>query len=284
MATVGEYTLRGIDIDKTLTVLGREENVFRNLFVESTPTSAREVRYYTRAGGFIDTEAPASILSAPRTLPAIADVNPTRQTAFVKTYFVTSQTISVEDEKDIDIDIHLDTLRELVRAVSRKIDADIYSVARAAGAGTTAVVAPWNTASYSGVNVVLDLMKAKTAIRIAGYNPEGAYLLLSPFDHQSLITWLIDGKGSSIPAFSSQRVADGVVMEILGLNVVVSTHVTADECMVIGKGAVRWKSFMPLTSAVIDDPLIGKKIRVKEEGVAIRLHPANVFVLTNTQA
>jgi len=92
-------------------------------------------------------------------------------------------------------------------------------------------------------------------------------LLLTPKDHELMLTNLIFTKGSSIPAFASGKMGTGVVMEILGLKVMVSTNVDSDEALVVvPKRALTWKSFMPITTGIIDDVGIGKKIRVWEEG------------------
>ena len=39
---------------------------------------------------------------------------------------------------------------------------------------------------------------------------------------------------------------------------------------------------MPITSVVIDDPGIGKKIRVWEEGVALLTDPKSAHLITDT--
>ena len=39
---------------------------------------------------------------------------------------------------------------------------------------------------------------------------------------------------------------------------------------------------MPLTTAIIDDPGIGKKIRIWEEGEALLPHPRSVHWITDT--
>lgn len=90
-------------------------------------------------------------------------------------------------------------------------------------------------------------------------------------------------KGSSIPQFASQKVEQGVVMEILGLRVVVSENVTTDYALVfVPQRAATWKSFMQISSAVIDDPGIGKKIRVWEEGECLLTDPKAVCLITDT--
>ena len=63
----------------------------------------------------------------------------------------------------------------------------------------------------------------------------------------------------------------------------VSQNVDADEAiLVVGQRAMTWKSFVPITSVVIDDPGIGKKIRVWEEGEAIMTDTNAAAKITNT--
>ena len=120
-------------------------------------------------------------------------------------------------------------------------------------------------------------------MRQSGYNPEGCVIAMNSIEHEYLLDYLISTKGSSIPQFSSERIKDGVVMEILGGNVLVTENQTTDYVtMWIPSRAATWKSFMPITSVVIDDPGIGKKIRCWEEGEAILHDPNAVFCITDT--
>jgi hypothetical protein len=106
---------------------------------------------------------------------------------------------------------------------------------------------------------------------------------MNPNEHTLLLQYLIDVKGSSIPAFSSEKIRSGVVMEILGCNVVVSENATTDWVIQwVPTRAATWKTFMPITSVVIDEPGIGKKIRVWEEGECILTDPKAVHVISNT--
>ena len=126
-------------------------------------------------------------------------------------------------------------------------------------------------------------MTAKQQIRANGYDPEGAILAINSVEHKNLLNYLISVKGSSIPAFSAQKVESGVVMEILGLRVVVSENATTDQALVfVPQRACTWKSFSPITCAVIDDPGIGKKIRVWEEGEALLTDPKASYLITDT--
>jgi len=284
----GQADIRGIDIDKLAKGFADEENVFKK-FCTVTPTKAREIRWYKKTSGFLDSVDTTGITAsqiantAERALPTVVEQSWARQTSYVRKYFVESPTISMEDIKDTDIDILATNIRDLVRAVARQVDKRIYDVATASVGNTNAATATWDNGTQANVNIVKDLLTAKKDIRVDGYNPEGAYLLLTPGDHELMLTNLIFTKGSSIPQFASGQVSgQGVVMEILGLNVIVSTNVDADECMVIvGKRAMTWKSFVPITSVVIDNPGIGKKIRVWEEGEALMTDINAAATITN---
>lgn len=284
----GQADIRGLDIDKLAKGFADEENVFKQI-CQVSKTMAREIRWYQKTSGFLAGTTTTGITGelmdnvGERSRPSVVEQSWTRQTSYVRKYFVESPTISEEDIMDSDIDVLATNVRDLVRAVARRVDARIYSVMTAGVGNTNASTAAWDAGS--GQDPVKDLLVAKKDIRTDGYNPEGAMLLLSPKDHESLITWLISTKGSSIPQFASEKVRSGVVMEILGLNVMVSTNVAADEAMVVvPQRAMSWKSFMPLTSVVVTDAGIGRKIRVWEEGEAIMTDTNAAAKITNTQA
>jgi hypothetical protein len=286
--TSGQAEIRGIDIDKLAKGFADEENVFKKV-CQVSKTSAREIRWYQKTSGFLAGVTTAGITGdlmdsvAERARPSVVEQSWTRQTSYVKKYFVESPLISEEDIMDSDVDVLATNVRDLVRAVARRVDSRIYSVMSTNVGNSNAATAAWDAAS--GQDPIKDLMVAKKDIRVDSYDPEGAMLLLSPLDHESLITWLISTKGSSIPNFSSEKVRSGVVMEILGLNVMVSTNVTADEAMVVvPQRAMSWKSFMPITSVVVNDAGIGRKIRVWEEGEAIMTDTNAAAKITNTQA
>ena len=293
--TSGMAEIRGVDVNKIAIAYQEEARIFRK-YCSTSNTSAREIRWYNKTSGILDSTDTTGITASQianrgfGSRPVVVEQSWTRNTSYVRKYFVESPTISNEDIKDSDIDIFAQNIQDLVIAVENQIDQRIWSVMTegqsVVNINTNATAAAWNTGSYTGVNIVEDLMEAKQNIRVnSGFSPEGAILFLSPTDHRSMMNWLIDSKGSSIPSFASQRIADGVVMEILGLRVVVSNNVTADyAAVVLPEKAVTWKTFMPLQTAVIIEPLIGKKIRISEEGEAILVRPKCVNLITNTQA
>jgi hypothetical protein len=285
----GMALIRGIDIDKVAKGFA-EEVMLMKRFCLNTNTSAREIRWYQKTAGFIDSTDTSGITAsqianvAQGALPVVAEQSWTRQTSYVRKYMIESPLISDEDIKDSDIDILAGNVKDLVRAVERQVDLRIWNVVTenlsVTNINTVAITHEWD--DYTNTTPIADLMQAKAHLQTYNYNPEGAVLMLNPNEHMYLMNWLIATKGSSIPTFASQRVGDGVVMEILGLRVVVSNVVTADYAVIfIPQTSVTWKTFMPVSSVLIEEKLIGTKIRVAEEGEALLTDPRSVCLLSN---
>lgn len=286
--TSGMAEIRGIDIDKLAKGFADEEIIFKKYVTVST-TSAREIRWYSKTSGYLTTTATEGITAGSelsnvpeRARPAVTEQSWTRTTSYIRKYFVESPMISQEDIRDCDIDILATNVRDLVRAVQRLVDARIYTIlSTGTGVQTGAATSVWDVPATA--NPIKDILVMKQAIRTYGYDPEGAILALNSIEHRNLLEWLINTKGSSIPSFSSALVGNGVVMELLGVKVVVSQNCTTDQALLfVSQRAATWKSFMPISTAVIDEPGIGKKIRCWEEGEAILTDPKASYLLTNT--
>ena len=291
----GQADIRGIDIDKLAKGFADEEIIFKK-FVTVSNTKARELRWYQKTAGFLDSVDTTGITGSQipsvgfKALPSVVEQSWTRKSSFIRKYFVESPTISSEDIKDSDIDILATNVRDLVRAVARQVDVRIYDIITDNisgvpfdGSTVTSAVATddgWNDAVTG--DPIKDIMLAITTIRNQSYDTTGLVMILHPDDHSNLIQFLISVKGSSIPNFSSEKVKTGVVQEILGVSIVVSANATSDFAVVfVTQRADKWKAFMPITSVVIDDPGIGKKIRVWEEGECILTDPNAVAGITD---
>jgi HK97 family phage major capsid protein len=290
--TSGMADIRGIDIDKLAKGFADEENVFKK-FCTQTSTSAREMRWYKKTAGFLDSTDTTAITASQianvsdKSRPVVVEQSWTRQTSYIRKYFVESPLISEEDIKDTDIDIIGTLVRDLTRSVERQVDQRIINVITEnytpTNIQTTATVAPWDTVATC--NPVLDLLKMQQMIRAYSYEPQGAILAMNSIEHKNLLNFLISVKGSSIPAFASNKLETGVVMELLGFKIIVSENVTTDYAVAfVSQRAATWKSFIPITSVKIEDKGIGTKIRVWEEGECLLTDPKAVVLLTNTAA
>lgn len=283
----GQADIRGLDIDKLAKGFADEEFVLKR-YVQVTTTSARNIRWYKKTSGILDsvdvTGVTASqINTSDKSLPVAVEQSWTRQASYVRKYFVESPLISMEDIRDSDVDILATNIRDLVRAVAYQVDYRIYDAMCSDGSiGTGAATADgWDDAATG--DPIKDLLLAKETIRNSNYNPEGAILYIHPTEYSHLMEFLISVKGSSIPNFSSEKVRSGVCMEILGLKVVVSSNATTDQALVfVPNRAATWKSFVPLTTATIVEPGMGTKIRVWEEGECLVTDPAAIYKITDT--
>lgn len=293
-----ETDIRGIDIQKLARGFGELLPTFKN-FVLKSKASAREIRWYKKglsvatAMNALDTPTTTGVTSSRisntsfKARPFVVEQKWERQTSYVKKYFVESPWISMEDIKDNDIDILAGNVQELVKAVNFKVDGRIYDVLTQGSAGTpnpttvntTAATAGWSTVATC--NPILDLLNAKMEIADGGYPTSDLICLMSPLEHKSLMNFLINVKGSSIPSFATEKVKSGVVMELLGLRIAVSPNATDDWVITFSPSAVTYKTFLPLTTAIITDEGIGKKIRVWEEGEAILTDLLAVHVLSS---
>lgn len=288
--TSGTSTIRGIDIQKAAVGFAEEAIVLRKLFTVVS-TTAREIRWYQKQSGFLVASttsnggaiAPIALMAA-GALPNVVEQSWHRKTSYAKKFFVSSPLITTEDERDNDPDIFAGNLRDLTRAVLRQEDLRIYNILTdnqsAVDINSTASVAAWDASS--GQDIIKDLLVAKRKIRQYGYNPEGGYLLINALQHQNLLTWIISTKGASIPSYSSSRVGDGVVQEILGLNVIVNEVVVADSCVVCSTEAVKIKEFVPLTTGIVEHIGIGREIRIWLESEVLLENPRACSLITNT--
>ena len=294
----GQADIRGIDIDKLAKGFADEASLLKQ-FVTVSKTSAREIRWYQKTAGFLNSTSTTGITLSQisnvseRSIPVVVEQSWTRNTSYVKKFFVESPTISDEDIKDSDIDILATNVRDLVRAVANQVDIRIYSVLIEAAAATPTTPNPTNTLTTvatadgwddaSTGNPIKDIMTGNRKIRAQGYDTSSIVLYINPIEHENLLDYLINVKGSSIPSFSSEKVRSGVLMELLGNRVVVSQNATTDYALqFIPQRSATWKSFMPITSVVMSDPGVGKKIRVWEEGEAILTDPKSVHQITDT--
>lgn len=295
---VGQALIRGIDVNKFVTGFADEDSLLKGL-VSVSDTSSREIRWYQKTAGFLDSTDTtgitlSKIYNVPeRALPTIAGPTWTRNTSYIKKFMVESETISEEDLKDSDVQPFATTLRDLVRAVANQVDIRIYSVLIEAAAATPTTPNPTNVLTTAAVadgwddevtgNPIKDILTGNQKIRAQSYDTNEIVLYINPVEHLNLMNYLINVKGSSIPSFSSQAVVKGQVMEILGNRVIVSQNATTDYAVqFIPNRSAEWKSFSALTSAVIDNPGIGKKIRVWEMGEALLTNPKSVHIITDT--
>lgn len=289
MVEQGEQNIRGINVDKLAKGFAEEELLFKNL-VTVASTSAKEIRWYQKTSGFLSAPTTSGMTTniganmSHGALPAVIQQSWTRNTSYVKTFFFESPLISDQDIKDSDPDVLAVHVRDVTRKVMKDVNDHIYNIMTenqsAVNILSTAATAAWDAGS--GVKIVTDIETGKRKIRVENYEP--THIFLSPKDYASMMIHFIETNGATVPGFASQRVESGVIQEILGLIVIVSNSVAADSCAICNpKKAVTYKQFTGISAIQIDEPMIGIKVRCREEGIALLTDPKAVHLTTNTQ-
>jgi len=285
--TAGEQDLRGLDIDKISKDLFEEALIFKKeVKVEST--SARQIRWYQKTAGYITLTSPARISPIhPGSQPFVAEQSWTRNTSEVVKYFLESPTINMEDESDNDVQVFMNNMEDLTAAVANDNDNDIWNVASenqsASNINAVTSTAAWD--ATSGQNPYEDVAEAEQLIREQTKRPvKNLKLYVSAKGHKDLKVWLVTTRGSSIPGFSSQIVKDGSLLMFDGKQVIISENVTADFAMVADLSrSVIYKEFMPITTAIIKNEGIGRKIRIWTLGLALLVRPQYNTLISNTE-
>jgi len=282
----GQAEIRSIDISKVVEGYADVDIILKN-YVRVVPTSAREIRWYQKTAGYLTSPTTTAVTTdmietASKAMPVVIENSYTRNTSYVKKFFASSPLLSIEDLKDSDPDIWGDIIKDTVRAVNKKVDARISTVLDAAGCGTAAATGNgWNVDADG--DPLLDLLTAKESIKSYGYSTDDLVAYMNQAEEKWLMRWLISIKGSSIPGFASSRIENGKILEVVGIKIVSDPNKTTDTVTVFSPSkAVIWREFMPITSAVVEEPGIGKSVRVWCEGEAIRPNPYAVFKITDT--
>ena len=284
----GQADIRGIDINKMAVAYQNEALIFKKL-IRVSKTSAREIRWYQKTSGFLTQSSPAANKAvAEGALPFVNETSWTRNTSYVKKYFEESPMINMEDESDSDVQVFLKNLQDLTDSISYSVDADIWDVISESQSPTNindvTATAAWDAAS--GQDPFEDIMEAIQLIREQTKRKlRNGVLLVSAKGEKDLLVWLVSTKGSSIPQFASEKVESGILTAIAGLRVIVSENVTADYALVGDLyQAAEYKQFKPLTTAIIKEEGIGRKIRVWEHGITILEKPKFISLISNTES
>jgi len=284
MATVETTDIRGLDIDKMIKGFALTEYIFKNMVSNST-TDGDSVRWYQETAADLTLTAPSYLETSPLSQFEQAEVSWTRNTSYPKKYAIEG-TISREDIKSADIDVLARTILRLTRAIVKQVDTVIYNVISEnqspSNIGTAAATGTGWDDTTNG-NPILDIMAGVQNIAENDYDTSGIVVAMNPKNYKDLLNYVITVKGSSIPAFSSEKVVNGTVGTLVGTRLVVSNNVVADSVwMGIPAKACTWKSFEKLHSETENIMGKGTKIAVWENGVAILTDPKAAYLITDT--
>ncbi len=287
--TRGQKDIFGLDIDKFVQGVEKFNYNFLDEFTKTT-IKGDSKRWFTkdpvRLAALTSPSATKNV--SPGSRPATMETSWTRTTSYVKKYFVEGF-LDKEDIDDAEIDVYGTTLRDLTERIVRDRNIDLYAImSDIADAGaniqtfaTTAVGGDqWDAAAYAA-DPIKDFNRAVRLIKAAGFQDK-ITCILDPVGYESLINWLISGKGSSIPGFSSEKIKSGVVMELLNVSIKVSTEATTDYAVfTIGARAQSYAEAEPLVGNTEVDPGVGRNLRVWTRGIGYLTNPNGNVLITD---
>jgi len=295
--STGQADIRGLNINKLATGFAEEYPSPLRSIIRSSSTSSRELRWWKKTAGFIDTTDTSGMTAsrigyqAEGSLPEVISQTMTRQTSYIKIFKANSQAISEEDKKDSDPDIYAAHVRDIVRAIQRQVEQRIYDVVgEATTSGTpnptnvptaAATADGWNDTATG--DPIADINSGIESLKLYSYDTSNIYICMNQAEEKHLKNYIINVKGSSIPSYASDQVTKSNVMEILGCKTIVSPLFTTDYVLMITPAMAVWKSFMPLKSSEIFDEITGSyKIVAKESGECLLENPNAGYWITDT--
>ena len=278
---LGQADLNGLDVDKLVKGFEEEAFVFKN-WLTVTPTSNREIRWFQKLDGSpLDSTKTSGItgskvINAFGTLPPIAEEAVTRKTSYAKHFSIESPWFTYADIKDSDPDMMALNVKQLTRGVQDQVDTRIFDIlSTTALLSGSAAGSGWGSATGKPIR---DLLSGSNQIELKSYNTSNLVVWMNPNQKLDLLNYIIDTAGSSIPGFSSQKVQDGVLMSVVGQKIVVSNNVTDGTVVqIVPKQVATWKTFTPLQAVIKQEPGIGSKIRIWEDGEILLTDPNALF-------
>ena len=282
----GQAEIRGLNIDKVSKDMFEEALIFKKE-LKAESTDSRQIRWYQKTSGYLTTSTPAKISNIPYgARPFVLRQTWTRNTSFTIKYLLDSELIDMEDETDTDVQVFLNTTEDITGAVANDLEGDVWDIVSENRTPTNindvTSTAAWD--ATSGQNPYEDVAEAEELIRTQTKRNPVLKIYLNAHDHKSLKVWLVTTKGSSIPGFSSQLIDNKPLIMFDSKQVVISENVTTDFAMVanLERGAT-YKTFKQLTTSIITEEQIGRKIRVGFNGIALLVRPKYIALISNTK-
>ena len=280
--TIGEIDIRGENFERA--VKGFANKLYKLsqiLLIEGS--SSNSENYYRETSSPLTAEGNRNVNQVSRgALPP--DLHPSW--TLVTTYhrkFMGEATIFYEDSLTNAINTQARSAFRVAEAIVNAKDSYIYAQLTAATStsGVVAAADDWDSATVANRDPIGDILIGEGAMMTNNYDIlQNGYLLIKPVDYASLLR---NSKVVNNPSFKTADViTNGVVGQICGLKIIVSTNVDADEAMIVmGQRAATWKGVVGLKSAVIINEGISIKVRAWEMGHIQITDPQALYTITN---
>lgn len=280
--TIGEIDIRGQNFERAVKGFANKLYKLDQILLKESSNSDSE-NYYRETSTPLTAGGNRNVNNVARgALPPELHPSWTKVTTYHKK-FMGQALIFFEDTLTDAISVQARSAFRVAEAIVNAKDTYIYAQLTAATStsGVVAAIDDWNSATISNRSPIDDILIGEGAMMANNYDVlQNGYLLVTPFDYASLLR---NSKVINNPSFKTADViSNGVVGQIAGLKIIVSTNVDTDECMIVmGQRAATWKGVVGLNSAVIVDQGVSLKVRSWMMGHIQITDPQGLYTITD---
>jgi len=281
-----EADLRKEYIDTAVKAVVKIEERWKSLCAVDSSSAWTESYFRETNDDNTDGGTGSPIKAVPQYAPfPFFDVTETKVSSVIEKYAGES-IISLEAQQNATVPMLQRKIYRLGRKIVYQIDVAIESSVSTNAGNSVAITAgsEWDSATIANRDPVKDILDAIQTLRADGIDAltGNGYLVVNGTDYTNIIS---NSKVINHPTYQSGVMANGQVGKLLGLTIVVSEAVTADQAYVlVARQGMVWKQAEPLKVVTIVDEGKSTTIRAWERGVFQLQAPNEVCKITNTRA
>ena len=283
--TEREADLRKEHIDTAVKAVVKIEEKWKALCAVDKSDSYTESYFQETNDDEVDGGTYSPIRGVPEFAPfPYVDVKETKESSVIQKY-AASSLISMEAGQYATVPMLQRKIYRIGRKIIYQVDTAIYAGVKADFGNTVAITAgyEWDSATEQNRNPIKDILDCIQALRndgIDALNGSGC-LVVNGTDYTNLIS---NSKVLNHPTYTSGVMSNGRTGSILGLTIVISEVVDADESYVlVKKQGMVWKEANALTTVTTVTPGKYTQIDAWMRGVFQLQAPNEVCKLTNTR-
>jgi len=280
-----EADLRKEYIDTAVKAVVKTEEKWKALCAVDTSSAWTESYFRETNDDTSDGGTGSPIRGVPQYAPfPFFDVTETKVSSVIQKYAGES-IISLEAQQNATVPMLQRKVYRLGRKIVYQIDVAIEADVSTNAGNTVAIGAgnEWDSVTTANRDPVKDILDAIQTLRVDGIDAltGNGYLVVNGTDYTNIIS---NTKVINHPTYDAGVMKNGQVGHLLGLNIVVSEAVTADQAYVlVAKQGMVWKQAEPLKVVTIVDQGKSTTIRAWERGVFQLQAPNEICKITNTR-
>ena len=280
-----EAEMRSENIDTAVKAVIKIEEKWKALCAIDSSSAWTESYFRETNDDATDGGTGSPIRGVPQYAPfPFIDVTETKVSSIIQKYAGES-IISLEAQQNITVPMLQRKIYRLGRKIIYQIDVAIEAGVNADAGNSVAITAgyEWDSATIANRDPIKDILDAIQTLRVDGIDAlsGNGYLVVNGNDYTNIIS---NTKVINHPTYESGVMTNGKVGRLLGLNIVVSEAVTADQAYVlVAKQGMVWKQAEGMKVVTTVDAGKSTTIRAWERGVFQLQAPNEVCEITNTR-